>query len=155
MTAIAPTSRCPTKLKVEHHNEGIKTVCWNCRTTGHRFKNCEKTITIFCCKCGQPNAQSWAIVNQKMDRRGNIESSSLLRCAPLLTENIVKLPVFRSCDRVRVTDIMVVLTLPHDFRLGVPTFKKRIRRHRCRADGKSCKKRFEQRTIKLCYCHQN
>lgn len=33
-------------------------VCWNCKSTGHRFRKCSQPKDIFCYKCGKPNVTS-------------------------------------------------------------------------------------------------
>lgn len=40
-------------------------ICWNCKQSGHRFRQCSKPRRKFCFKCGRDNVASWECVCSK------------------------------------------------------------------------------------------
>lgn len=44
-----------TVVRKSEDSSTIKATCWNCKKTGHRFRNCPQPKSIFCFRCGNSN----------------------------------------------------------------------------------------------------
>lgn len=61
-TGDQPDSREVARQSSREPQRGFRTesrvMCWNCRTSGHSFRNCSANRTLFCYNCGTPDVVS-------------------------------------------------------------------------------------------------